>query len=300
MATTRGSLFDPTLVKDLVSKVTGKSSLAALCAQTPIPFNGMKEMIFSMDKEIDIVAEGGEKSEGGITATPVVINPIKFEYGARISDEFLYATEEEQIDILTAFNDGFAKKVAKGFDLAAMHGINPRTGSASSVVGTNHFDGKVTGNIVTYAAATPDANLESAIAQLGDNDVTGMALSKTFGGAMANVKANGVKVYPEFAFGASPESLNGIGVSVNSTISGGTTKDHAIIGDFQNAFKWGYSKEIPIEIIKYGDPDNSGKDLKGYNQIYIRAEIYLGWGILMADAFSIIKESTTASGSGGQ
>ena len=32
----------------------------------------------------------------------------------------------------------------------------------------------------------------------------------------------------------------------------------------------------------------------------IRAEIYLGWGILMADAFSIIKESTTASGSGGQ
>ena len=55
MATTRGSLFDPTLVKDLVSKVTGKSSLAALCAQTPIPFNGMKEMIFSMDKEIDIV-----------------------------------------------------------------------------------------------------------------------------------------------------------------------------------------------------------------------------------------------------
>ncbi len=28
MATTRGSLFDPTLVKDLVSKVTGKSSLA--------------------------------------------------------------------------------------------------------------------------------------------------------------------------------------------------------------------------------------------------------------------------------
>ena len=131
MATKRGSLFDPTLVKDLVSKVTGKSSLAALCAQTPIPFNGMKEMIFSMDKEIDIVAEGGEKSEGGITATPVVINPIKFEYGARVSDEFLYATEEEQIDILTAFNDGFAKKVARGFDLAAMHGINPRSGVSS-------------------------------------------------------------------------------------------------------------------------------------------------------------------------
>lgn len=301
MATTKGSLFDPTLVTDLVNKVKGKSSLAALCAQTPIPFNGLKEMTFSMDKEIDIVAEGGAKSEGGISVAPIVITPVKFEYGARVSDEFLYASEEEQLDILTAFNDGFARKLAKGFDLAAMHGINPRTGTASSVIGTNHFDGKVTSNTVTYASATPDENLESAIAQLGDNDITGMALSKTFGAAMSKVKANGVKLYPEFAFGASPDTLNGIGVSVNSTVSGGTTKDHAIVGDFQNGFKWGYSKEIPLEIIEYGDPDNSGKDLKGYNQIYIRAEAYLGWGILLPEAFSIIKESTTQSTpSGGQ
>lgn len=293
MATTKGSMFDPALVTDLISKVRGKSALASLSAQTPVPFNGLKEMTFSMDKEVDIVAEGGAKSEGGITVAPIVISPIKFEYGARISDEFMYAAEEEQLDILTAFNEGFARKVAKGFDLAAMHGINPRSGAASTVVGTNHFDGKVTSNTVTYASATPDANLEAAIAQLGDNDVTGMALSKTFGADMAKVKANGVKVYPEFSFGASPQALNGIGVSVNSTVSGGTTKDHAIIGDFQNGFKWGYAKEIPLEIIQYGDPDNSGKDLKGYNQIYIRAEVYLGWGILLPDAFSIIKEASS-------
>ena len=118
-----------------------------------------------------------------------------------------------------------------------------------------------------------------------------MALSKTFGAAMAKVKAQGVKLYPEFAFGASPQTLNGIPVSVNKTVSGGTTKDHGIIGDFQNAFKWGYSKQIPTEIIKYGDPDNSGKDLKGYNQVYIRAEIYLGWGIMLPEAFAIIKEA---------
>ena len=64
-----------------------------------------------MDNEIDIVAENGrKKSEGGITVDPVKIVPIKFEYGARVSDEFLYATEEEQLDILTAFNNGFYGK----------------------------------------------------------------------------------------------------------------------------------------------------------------------------------------------
>lgn len=78
---------------------------------------------------------------------------------------------------------------------------------------------------------------------------------------------------------------------VNSTLNAATTKDHAIVGDFQDGFKWGYSKEIPMEIIQYGDPDNSGKDLKGYNQVYIRAEIYLGWAIMIPEAFARIVEA---------
>ena len=292
MPTSRENLFDPVLVKDLMSKVKGKSSLAKLSGQTPIPFNGLKEFIFSMDKEIDIVAENGKKTEGGISVEPVKIVPIKFEYGARISDEFLYATEEEQLNILAAFNDGFARKVSKGFDLAAFHGINPRTGSASDVVGTNHFDSKVT-QTVDYTKGTPDANLDAIIAavQGADGEVTGMALSTAFGADMATVKENGVRQYPEFRFGASPESLGGMAADVNKTVYNATVKDHAIVGDFQNAFKWGFSKEIPMEIIKYGDPDNSGKDLKGYNQIYIRAEVYLGWGILVPEYFGRIVEA---------
>lgn len=292
MAISKGTMFDPELVKDLIKKVKGKSSLAALNDQTPIPFTGTKEFVFSMDNEIDVVAENGKKTEGGISLEPVTIVPIKFEYGARISDEFMIATEEEQLDILTAFNDGFAQKTAKGLDLAAMHGINPRTGTASSVIGENHFDAKVT-QTVDYTSSTPDENLEDAIALVdgSEGDVTGFALSKTFGSAMAKVKANGIKQYLEFSFGASPATFSGIPTSVNKTISGGSTKDHGIVGNFQGGFKWGYSKEIPMEIIQYGDPDNSGKDLKGHGQIYIRTELYLGWGILVPEWFARIKEA---------
>ena len=60
MATSRENLFDPVLVTDLINKVKGKSSLAKLSGQTPIPLNGLKEFIFSMDNEIDIVAENGK------------------------------------------------------------------------------------------------------------------------------------------------------------------------------------------------------------------------------------------------
>lgn len=290
----RGTLFDPQLVADLISKVNGKSSLAKLCKQTPIPFNGSKEFTFSMDNEIDIVAENGAKSHGGVSLTPVTIIPIKFEYGARISDEFLYAAEEEQLEILKAFNDGFAKKVARGLDIAAMHGVNPRTGEASAVVGANNFDAKVT-QTVTYAdAAEADVYVDSAIALVNgsEGDVSGMAMDTTFSSALANLKNSAnERLYPELAWGGNPGTINGLPVDINKTVSHGTAKDKAIVGDFENAFKWGYAKEIPLEVIKYGDPDNTGKDLKGYNQVYIRAEVYLGWGILDESSFARIVEA---------
>ena len=283
----KGALFDPELVKDLVNKVTGKSSLAVLTKSTPIPFNGRKEFTFTMDNEIDIVAENGKKSHGGVTVDPVTIVPIKFEYGARISDEFLHASEEEQIEILKAFNDGFAKKVASGLDIAAFHGVNPRTGEASAVVGANNFDSKVTQK-VTYTAASPDANIEAAISMVegSDHEVSGMAISPAVRSDLAAMtKQNGEKLYPEFAFGGKPKNLGANALDINKTVAVGDV-DKAIVGDFENMFRWGYAKEIPLEVIKYGDPDNSGKDLKGYNQVYIRAEVYLGWGILDGNAFA--------------
>lgn len=288
----RGSLFDPILVTDLINKVQGKSSLAVLSAQKPVPFNGSKEFIFTMDSEIDVVAENGKKSHGGISLAPVKIVPIKFEYGARISDEFLYASEEEQLDILKSFNEGFAKKVASGLDIAAFHGVNPRSGEASEVIGSNNFDSKVT-QTVTYDSTKPDANIESAIALVegSDGDVTGIVIAPDVRADLAAMtKQNGEKLYPDFAFGGKPKSLGAQALDINKTVSR-NSKDKGIVGDFANMFKWGYAKQIPLEIIKYGDPDNSGKDLKGYNQVYIRAEVYLGWGILDENSFARIEEA---------
>lgn len=285
------TLFDAKLVEDLVSKVKGKSSLAALSQQVPVAFVGNKEFSFSMDSDVDIVAENGAKSHGGITLEPITIVPIKFEYGARVSDEFMYASEEERINILEAFNDGFAKKLAAGFDKAAMHGINPRTGSASAVVGTNNFDSKVT-NTVTYVAGTPDANLEAAIALVegGDGESTGLAISPAMRTALAAMKdTNGNAQYPEFKFGGQPANLGTQTLSINKTVATGSV-DEAIVGDFQNMFKWGYGKEIYMDVIEYGDPDNSGVDLKGHNQVYLRAEAYLGWAIFDAASFARVTD----------
>ncbi|EPF4429085.1 hypothetical protein ACSSTF_004793 [Escherichia coli] len=289
----RGNLFEPELVSDLINKVKGKSSLVKLSQQKPIPFNGQKEFTFTMDSEIDIVAENGQKSHGGVSLAPVTIVPIKVEYGARISDEFIYASDEEKIDIVKAFNDGYARKLARGLDLMALHGINPRSGTASAIIGDNHFDSKVT-QTVNFDAADPDANIEAAasLIQGSEGVISGMAMDPQFSSALAAYKVNGVKQFPELAWGANPGSVRGIPTDINRTVSNGKD-DLVVIGDFASMFQWGYAKQIPLEVIKYGDPDGSGKDLKNYNQVYLRSETYLGWGIMDGNSFArVVKTST--------
>lgn len=295
MVMERGTLFSPVLVSDLVEKVQGKSSVARLAQYTPIAFNGQKEFIFTMDSEIDVVAESGKKSHGGISLAPRTIVPIKVEYGARLSDEFLYAAEEEQINIIKAFNDGFAKKLARGLDLMAFHGVNPRTGAASAVIGNNNFDAAVE-QTVEAPLGMADANIaiETAISLVGDGEITGMAIAPAMRAALARQKtANDAPMFPELSWGNAPQTINGLAVDVNKTVSDmATDNERAYVGDFANGFKWGYAKDIPMEVIKYGDPDNSGFDLQGYNQVYLRAEAYLGWGILSPESFARITEAT--------
>lgn len=290
----KGTLFPEELIPELIQQTVGASALAKLCAAKPIPFNGQKEFTFTLDKEIDVVAENGAKTKGGATVAPVTIVPVKVEYGARVSDEFLYAAEDAQLDILTSFAEGFARKVARGLDLMAFHGVNPRTGSASSVIGTNHFDSKVTQTVTIQGEDKPDDNIEAAVAlvQGSEREVNGLVLAPVFKSELAKQKtADGAKLYPQLAWGSNPGEINGLRVESNTTLSANSSQDRALVGDFINAFRWGYAKEIPVEVIKYGNPDNDPTlgDLKGHNQVYLRAEAYIGWGILDPSAFAFVK-----------
>lgn len=289
-----GTLFKPELVKELISKVQGRSVLAKLSSQTPIPFNGVEQFIFNLEGNAQIVGEGEQKQAGKAVVDTKVIKPLKFVYQARITDEFKYASEEKQIEYLSQFADGFAKKIADAFDIAAIHGLEPKGLTDATFRDTNSFDGLITGNIVTYAEDKFDDNIDAAVQQIvaKGGEVTGLALSPVGGQALAKLKVNGVVQYPEFRFGQNPDSFYGMKSDVNKnlTVTGGTAQtNHAIVGDFENRFKWGYAENIPMEIIEYGDPDGAGRDLKAYNEILLRAEAFIGWGILDADSFARVK-----------
>lgn len=296
---TRGNLLPPVVTNELFSKVKGKSSLAKLSASEPIPFNGETVFTFSLDKEVDLVGENAAKSNGGGTVASIQMVPVKVEYGMRVSDEFRYGADEIRLQYLTAFADGFAKKVARGIDIMAFHGLNPRTGLTAPVLTNKNFDDLVT-NTVVFNSSTPDANITDAIAliEAAEYDVTGLAMAPAMKNALAQLKKGSTSnepMFPELGWGASVGNINGLPVDTNSTVSFASGADRAIVGNFTDMFKWGFAKQIPLEVIEYGNPDNSDLgDLKGRNQIYLRGEAYVGWGIIDPAAFTIIKTNASA------
>lgn len=298
----KSNLFPADLEQELFSKVKGHSSLALLSNQEPLPFTGKDIFVFDFSSDIAIVAEGAQKPVGDGAIAPVKMVPLKVVYGMRVNDEFVYAAEEKRIEYLRKFNDGFAKRLGAGLDKMAMHAINPAAGTLSAVIGTNCIDQKVTSNVVTYDASTADANIDAAIAMVeaSEYQANGIAISPTMRGAIAALTTNGARKYPDFAFGGCPKNLGSMKLDSNVTVSAKASDDstsgtdHAIVGDFENCFRWGIAKELPLEVIQYGDPDGNG-DLKRNNQVYLRSEAYIGWAIMDEDAFARVRVEASAS-----
>lgn len=281
--------FPTELVNEMFSAVKGHSSIARMIPSAPIAFNGNTEFTFSPDHAISVVGENGAKPQGDATVAPVVIRPVKVVYQARVSDEFKTAAEDKRLEYLKTFADGFAKMVATGMDEMIMHGVNPYSGSASSVIGNNHLDYVIANyssgaNQVVYGhdSTAADYNVEEAIAKI--EDPTGIILGKTIRSAIAALTTNNGAKYPEFAWGATPNELGGMILDSNKTVESNSAKARAYVGDW-NALKWGFADQLPLEVIEFGDPDGNG-DLKRYNQVMLRSEAYIGWGILDAASFA--------------
>ncbi len=288
--TTSNGLFPHELSLEMFNKVKGHSSLAMLSQSEGVPFSGTDIFVFSMDGEAAIVGEGEDKPAGDASVAPVSIVPLKIIYQHRVTDEFMKMSEEKQLPYLNAFSEGFSKKIARALDICAIHGVNPKTNQASSKIGDNCFDNAVTAT-VTYNASTPDDNIDSAVSpiQAADNNVTGVLMAPSFGSALGSMKMadSHAPMYPEFRFGANPGSFGGMKADINNTVSFGSSLDRAIVGDFANAFRWGFAEDVTFEIIEFGDPDGQG-DLKRKNQVCFRAEAFIGWAILDANSFARI------------
>lgn len=280
--------------------------LAKLVPSKPTLFGPVKGATFSGTPRAQIVGESERKSgQDPFSLVPFSALPVKAQITIRTSDEFKWADEDYQLGIL---DDLVAPAIGAGMgrfvDLFTFHGINPLTGTVSPKA-TKYLSQATK---VVEAAGAPTDELNQAvglIAATGTAMPNGIAFDAAYNYALATevwptgTALAGQERYPSLGFGA-VENWRGLKAASSSTVSGrpelADTKIRAIVGDYTQV-KWGYQRNIPLEMIEYGNPDNiietdgSPRDLKGYNEVALRSEVVIYVAIGDLTKFSLVKDA---------
>lgn len=300
MATlTTSDLTLPTQIVDgIVEKTKTGSTIAALSGQTPMRFGDVTIVTFDEDLTAEFVEQSGAKSENTAKPDSVVAVPHKAIVNFRTSDEFLIADEDYQLGILDKFEEKCARALARGLDLGAYYRINPRTGTP--IATWTNFLNATTNRVEIGAASNPDLDVEAAAGLVIDAGYrpTGIALDPSYAWTMSTARyADGRKKYPELGLGVDVTSFEGLAASVSSTVSGkardgdlADNKVRGIVGNFTQGIKWGVQRTFPFRMLEFGDPDNTGRDLAGHNEVLFRAEVIFAWYVDTAQ-FAVIEDA---------
>jgi hypothetical protein len=282
------------IVSGIVEKVKTGSTIAALSGRDPMRFGDATIVTFDDDLTAEFVEESYPKSDDRARPDHVVATPKKAVVNFRTSREFLIAEEDYQLGILNKFEEKCARALARGLDLGAYHRINPRTGTV--IPGWTNW--LTNGANRVPIGADADLDVEAAAGLVIADSVTpnGIALDTSYAWTLATARyADGRKKYPELGFGVNISNFEGLNASVSNTVSGRPEvtdplvlpDTRAIIGDFQQGIHWGVQHTFPFRMLEYGDPDNTGRDLAGYNEVLFRAEVIYAWYVF-EDRFAVI------------
>ena len=277
----------------MVEKVKFGSTIAALSPREPMLFGPASIVTFDDDPKAQFVEESGAKSSQDISPSAVTAVPHKAQVTYRTSNEFLWADEDYRLGIFNKLAEKAARALARGLDFGVYHRINPLSGNA--VTGwTNYLD--ATTNRVD-ASDAPDIDIETAagIVISGGAIPTGIALDPSYAWKIATARySDGRKKFPEMGLTVQPGTFEGLAASVSNTVSGQPeavdTGLRAIVGDFNEGIRWGIQKDLPFEVIPYGDPDNAGRDLKGHNEVALRLEVVFAWYV-DESRFAVVEEA---------
>lgn len=282
----------PTSVVPTIFKQVGNNStIAALSPSVPQTFTNTDYLVFNQSAEAEVVEEGAKKSAYEQKFTPVTGKRFKVVTTTRVTDELRWADEDNRLEIVSNIIADQSAAMGRALDYVVYHAINPKTGGALA-----GYTALTAGAQAVTATSDSVADIDSMSDQLMDYDITGFALSKSFASSLRKLRvpSTGTRLYPEIPLNLQVGNLDGIPAATSNTVNGKlattATKVLAIMGDF-SLIKWGMVRDVYSELIEYGDPDNTGVDLKGSNQVAYRTEAVYAYAVLDAKGFSVLKSA---------
>lgn len=267
------------------------STIAALSPSTPQLFTNSDNLIFDGASEAEVVEEGAVKGSYDQPIGSLVGKRFKVQTTTRVTNELQWADEDNQLEILKAIQDDQVKACGRALDYVVYHAINPKPGTVME--GYKKLVEEA--NQIT-ATDDPVADIDALtdILAMGEYDIDGIALSKKWAAMLRKLRvpSTGMRLYPEIPINLKPGNLDGIDAATSGTVDGRRAKVEtntlAITGQF-SLIKWGVVRDITAEIIPYGDPDQSGVDLKAHNQVAYRTEMMYAYTVLDPKGFAVLK-----------
>lgn len=273
----------------IINKVGNTSTIAALSPSTPQLFLNEDYMVFNGAAEAEVVAEGQTKSSYEQPASYITGKKFKVQCTTRVTEELKWADEDNRLEIISSIQEDQTKAIARALDYVIYHAINPKSGTK-----LNGYDA-LTANAVTVTDSGDDiANVDALADAVNEYEINGVALSRTWASRLRKLRvpATGMRFYPEIPINLAAGTLDGIPAATSTTVDGAkattATKVLGIMGDY-SLIKWGMIRDIWAEVIQYGDPDQTGVDLKAHNQIAYRTEAMFSYAVLDPKAFAVLK-----------
>lgn len=267
------------------------STIAALSPSTPQLFTNADNLIFDGASEAEVVEEGAVKSSYDQPMSSLVGKRFKVQTTTRVTNELQWADEDNQLQIIKAIQSDQAKALGRALDYVVYHAVNPKPGTVMAGYS------KLVDDAVQIAATDdPVADIDAltdALA-LGEYDIDGIAMSNLWAAELRKLRvpATGMRMYPEIPISLKPGNIDGIAAATSGTVDGRKAKEAtnvlAIIGQF-DLIKWGIVRDITAEIILYGDPDQTGVDLKAHNQVAYRTEMVYAYTVMDPKGFAVLK-----------
>ena len=277
------------VTRAIINKVGNTSTIAALSPSTPQLFLNEDYMVFNGAAEAEVVAEGQKKGSYEQEASYITGKKFKVQCTTRVTEELKWADEDNRLEIISSIQEDQTKAIARALDYVIYHAINPKSGGKLSGYEA------LTANAVAVQDSEDDiANVDALADAVNEYEINGVALSRTWASRLRKLRvpATGMRFYPEIPINLAAGTLDGIPAATSTTVNGAKateeTKVLGIMGDY-SLIKWGMIRDIWAEVIQYGDPDQTGVDLKAHNQIAYRTEAMFSYAVLDPKAFAVLK-----------
>lgn len=278
------------------------STIAALSPSEPQLFLDKDYMVFTGNSEAEVVAEGAQKSSYDESLTQVVGKRFKVVTTTRVTSELQWADEDSQLEIIDNIQRDQAQALGRVLDYVVYHAFDPK--KKTKLDGFTALD-----DTAVAVTATNDrvADIDALAEAVNDRyDINGLAMSKTMANELRKIRipSTGQRFYPEIPLNLQVGQLEGVPAATSGTVNGRLITDTptnvlAFMGDF-SLIRWGMVRDIYSEIIQYGDPDQTGADLKAHNQIAYRTEAMYSYAILDPKGIAVLKTAAESTGKEGK